>query len=122
MMFTDLQDPPEMLPEMLSRWAQGNQVVYGVLRKRADGSLLKSLGVRAAYWLIHVLSEIRIPKNATDFRLLDRRVIDAVNRCGEQNRYLRGLIHWVGFRQVGFLYDRAERKAGRSTAGLVYCV
>jgi hypothetical protein len=96
--------------------------VYGQLRRRSDGHRLKGLGVRIAYWLIYRLSEIRIPPNATDFRLLARPVIDAVNACQEQNRYLRGLVHWVGFRQTGFPYDRAERKAGKSTAGLLFCI
>ena len=119
---TDLQDPPEMIPEMLRRWEEGYQVVYGQLRKREDANFLKSLGVKAAYWLIHKLSDIRIPQNATDFRLLARPVIDAVNECREQNRYLRGIVHWAGFRQTGFAYDRAERKAGHSTAGLLFCI
>ncbi len=119
---TDLQDPPEKLGEMIALWEQGYQVVYGQLERRADGNLLKTLGVRVAYWLIHRLSEVRIPPNATDFRLLARPVMDAVNQCREQNRYLRGLVQWAGFRQVGFPYDRAERKAGQSTANLLFCL
>ncbi|MEZ5356974.1 MAG: glycosyltransferase family 2 protein [Bryobacteraceae bacterium] len=119
---TDLQDPPEKLPEMIALWEQGYQVVYGQLARRADGNPLKTIGVRIAYWLIHRLSDVRIPPNATDFRLLARPVVDAVNQCREQNRYLRGLVQWVGFRQVGFPYDRAERKAGQSTANVLFCL
>lgn len=122
LMATDLQDPPEMIPVMLAKWQMGFHVVYGQLRDRKDGKWLKTLGARMAYWLIHRLSDIRIPMNATDFRLLARPVIDAVNQCQEQNRYLRGLVHWVGFRQTGFPYDRAERKAGQSTAGILFCL
>ena len=121
-MATDLQDPPEMVPVMIQEWEAGYDVVYGKLRQRNDSAFLKSLGARVAYWLIYRLSDVRIPPDATDFRLMARPVVEALNRCGEQNRYLRGLVHWVGFRQTGFEYDRAERKAGKSTANLLFCI
>jgi glycosyltransferase involved in cell wall biosynthesis len=121
-MATDLQDPPEMVPVMIANWEAGFEVVYGKLRRRSDSGFLKTIGARVAYWLIYRLSDVKIPPDATDFRLVTRSVAEALNRCGEQNRYLRGLVHWVGFRQVSFEYDRAERKAGRSTANLIFCI
>ena len=120
---SDLQDPPEYIETMLKLWKQEQcDVVYGTVVERNDGNLLKTLGAKVAYWLIHRLSDIRIPANATDFRLISRSAIDALNTCHERNRYLRGLVHWVGFRQVSFSYRREARKRGRSSAGLIHCV
>ena len=122
LMATDLQDPPELIPLMLQKWRDGYHVVYGQVRERQDYHLLKGIGARLAYWLIFRLSETKIPPGATDFRLMTRPVVDALNHCGEQNRYQRGLVHWVGFRQTGFVYDRTERKAGKTTADLLFCL
>jgi len=121
-MATDLQDPPELIPLMISKWREGFEVVYGKLKRRSDSRYLKTLGARIAYWLIYRLSDVKIPPDATDFRLVARPVVETLNRCGERNRYLRGLVHWVGFRRTDFEYDRAERKAGRSTANLFFCL
>ena len=120
--FSDLQDPPELIPEFVRRWQEGNEVVTGILRKRSDQTFLKSLGAKIAYYLIQTLSDYRIPANATDFRLLDRKVICALRELREPDRYLRGLIHWVGFKRAEVPYDRAERTGGRSSAGLVHCI
>jgi polyisoprenyl-phosphate glycosyltransferase len=119
-LWSDLQEPPEAIPTMLARWEEGADVVYGTLRKRSDETLLKTLGARIAYRLIYVLSDVKIPPNASDFRLLARPVVEALNRCGERNRYLRGLVHWVGFKQATFVYDRAPRQRGRSTTGPLF--
>jgi dolichol-phosphate mannosyltransferase len=116
----DLQEPPELIPNMMDLWDQGYDVVYGVLKTRNDGSILKTIGAKIFYRLIHKMSDIRLPQNATDFRLISRRVIDAVNNMREPDRYLRGLIHWVGFRQTAFTYDRDRRVRGISVAGLSY--
>jgi dolichol-phosphate mannosyltransferase len=118
---SDMQDPPEAIPKMVAKWREGYDVVYGQLARRRDDSLLKTLGARIAYKLIYHLSDVKIPENASDFRLISRPVIEALKRCGERNRYLRGLVHWVGFRQHGFSYERAPRSRGRSKAGLGYC-
>lgn len=120
---SDLQDPPEYLPLMLETWKREKcDVVYGVLTRRSDESWLKTLGARVAYRIIHRLSDVRIPPDATDFRLITRPVVEALNRCHERSRYLRGLVHWVGFRQVGFPYERRVRVGGRSSAGLAHCI
>jgi len=122
LVFSDLQDPPEKIPEMLQIWEGGVDVVYGVVRNRRDSSWLKTLGARLAYRLIYHLTDSNIPPDGTDFRLLDRKVIDAVRCMREPDRYYRGLVHWVGFRQKSFVYDRALRQKGNSNANLIHCV
>ncbi len=120
-LFSDLQDPPEAIPEMLEKWRQGYDVVYGVVRERHDSGLLKTVGARLFYRLLFWCSELKIPANATDFRLISRPVMEALKGCGERVRYMRGLIFWTGFRQTSFVYDRSPRKRGRSTADVLFC-
>jgi dolichol-phosphate mannosyltransferase len=120
--FSDMQDPPEYIPEMVQAWEAGAQIVYGVLRERNDYSIFKTIGAKLAYKLIRRLADTSIPENATDFRLLDRVVVDAVRQLREPDRYLRGLIHWLGFRTDSFIYDRAKREGGTSSANLIYCI
>lgn len=120
--FSDMQDPPEMIPEMVRMWESGAQMVYGVLRKRNDYSILKTIGAKLAYKLIKWLADTNIPENATDFRLMSRVVVDAVCQLREPDRYLRGLVHWLGFKTSSFQYDRAKREGGTSSANLFYCV
>jgi len=119
---SDLQDPPEAIPLMLDKWRQGYDVVYGQPTRRCDANFLKTIGTRLWYKMIYHLSDVKIPPNASDFRLISRPVVEALKRCGERNRYLRGLVHWVGFRQCGFSYERAPRTQGRSKAGLLPCI
>jgi dolichol-phosphate mannosyltransferase len=121
-LFSDLQDPPELIPTFVERWQEGFEVVVGSLRKRRDHRILKTIGAKIAYWMIYSLSDCKIPSNATDFRLLDRKVVDAIRRLRESDRYLRGLIHWVGFQRTYITYDRSERTSGKSTAGVWYSV
>lgn len=121
-LFSDLQDPPELLPTMLQKWEEGYDVVYGVLTKRADDHIVKTLGSHIAYKLIYLLSDITIPINATDFRLLGRPVIDVLNSCKERNRYMRGLTHWAGFKQAGFEFERAARKHGKSNNSVLWSI
>ena len=120
--FSDLQDPPEYIPDMVGKWEAGAQIVYGVLRERNDYSVLKTIGAKVAYKLIRRLADTNIPENATDFRLLDRVAVDAVRQLREPDRYLRGLIHWLGFRSDSFVYDRAKREGGSSSSNLVFCI
>jgi polyisoprenyl-phosphate glycosyltransferase len=116
----DLQEPPEFIPEMVEKWEQGYEVVYGILNERNDSSLLKTIGARIFYPLIYTISETTLPQNATDFRLIDRKIIDVIKKMREPDRYLRGLIHWSGFKQIGFQYDREKRIYGESVAGIWY--
>ncbi len=119
---SDLQEPPECIPTMLAKWSEGYDVVYGRISHREDSGFVKNLGAKIAYKLIHALSDIKIPQGASDFRLITRPVIEALKRCDERNRYLRGLVHWVGFRQCSFPYEREPRKGGESHAGVWFCL
>ena len=118
--FSDLQDPPKLIPDFLRKWEEGYDVVYGQVRSRQGDPLWKAWGARLFYLLINALSEVEITPNATDFRLLSRRAIDAVNQFDERNRYLRGFAHWVGFKRCPIVYDRVPRTAGKSKAPSFY--
>ena len=109
----DLQDPPHLIPSMLALWRQGNQVVYGVRRSLKDGRVTAMIR-RAFYRLVRALSEDDLPLNAGEFRLVDRCILNELRRVEDTSPYLRGLISAMGFRQVGFEYDRQGRVAGES--------
>lgn len=109
----DLQDPPELLEAFFDKWQQGYQVVYGIRRKRPESWLLKTFR-RLGYWAIDKVSEHPIPRDVGDFRLIDRKVIDAVAKVRTSNPYLRGIIAGLGFDQTGIVYDRDARTAGES--------
>jgi dolichol-phosphate mannosyltransferase len=110
----DLQDPPEVIADMVATWRQGFQVVYGQRTDRAGETRFKLWTARAFYRLINRLSEVPIPLDTGDFRLMDRVVVDALNRMPERHRMLRAMTSWVGFRQAAVPYSRAERFAGES--------
>ena len=109
----DLQDPPECMSLMVDTWREGFDVVYGVRRKRKE-SVLKRAAYAGFYRLYKASANIDAPLDSGDFSLLDRRVVDALNALPEKNRFVRGLRSWVGFRQTGIEYERAERAAGRT--------
>jgi polyisoprenyl-phosphate glycosyltransferase len=108
----DLQDPPEVIPQFIDRWRDGNDVVYAIRRNRKEGPL-KRLGYFAFYRVLNAISDLEIPLDSGDFCLMDRRVVAALGALPEKMRFVRGLRTFVGFRQVGLAYDRAERGAGR---------
>ena len=110
----DLQDPPELIPEMLKLWEQGNEVIYGKRKSREGESKFKLLTAKMFYKTLNALSDVEIPKDTGDFRLVDRKVIDVVNSMPEHNKFLRGLFSWVGFKQIPFEYERKERFAGKT--------
>jgi glycosyltransferase involved in cell wall biosynthesis len=111
----DLQDPPELLPEMLRLWRnEGYEVVYGVRTERAGETAFKKLTAAIFYRLLRRLTNVDIPADTGDFRLMDRKVVDSLNRMGEQHRFLRGMAAWVGFRQIGLPYSRDARAAGET--------
>lgn len=120
-LFSDLQDPTDRIPDFIAKWEEGYDVVSGILRDRQDNSRLRGLAARAAYRLIRACSDIEIPENATDFRLTSRRVVDAFNNLNERQRYVRGLMHWVGFNKCEIVYDRRPRQWGRSKAPFWWC-
>ncbi len=109
----DLQDPPALIPDMLRRWEEGHQVVYGVRRTLKDGPATAAAR-RIFYRLINSLSEDDLPVNVGEFRLVDRRLLDELRDVDDTSPYLRGLISSMGFSQVGFDYDREARIAGES--------
>lgn len=112
-MDTDLQDPPPVSLQMIAMWEDGADVVYAQRRSRQD-SLFKRSTAYAFYWVLDRLASIPIPRNVGDFRLMDRRVVDEVGRYREHDRFLRGIVAHVGFRQEALLFDRDPRHAGRS--------
>lgn len=110
----DLQDPPEVIPRMIQLWRDGNEVVYGIRTEREGESRFKLWTAKAFYRLINRLSETKMPLDAGDFRLLDRKVVEVIKAMPERARFLRGMVSWAGFRQVAVPYDRAARQAGES--------
>ncbi len=110
----DLQDPPEVIPELIANWRDGYEVVYAVRRQRKGKSFFKRFTASFFYRMINRITEIDIPLDTGDFRLMDRRVVDVLNKMREHHRFLRGMSAWVGFHQVGVPYDRAARFAGET--------
>jgi polyisoprenyl-phosphate glycosyltransferase len=110
----DLQDPPELIGTMLEKWREGYEVVYAVRSERRGESFFKLLTARSFYRLLRSITDVDIPLDAGDFRLMDRRVVLAMRRLREHHRFMRGLSSWLGFRQIGVTYERAERFAGET--------
>lgn len=110
----DLQDPPQVILQMIEKWKEGYHVVYGKRKQRKGESAFKKLTAKAFYRILNVLAEVPLPNDAGDFRLLDRRVCEALKTLPEHNRYVRGLVGWVGFSQTGVEYVREERFAGET--------
>lgn len=108
----DLQDPPELIPEMAAKWRQGYEVVYAQRVQRRRESWFKRLTAYVFYRLLHQLADVDIPTDTGDFCLMDRRVVDALNAMPERNRYIRGLRSWLGFRQTAIAFERDPRFAG----------
>lgn len=110
----DLQDPPELILEMIKKWKQGYDVVYAKRTKRKGETVFKKQTAKMFYRFLHSMTDIDIPLDTGDFRLLDRRVCDQMNSLHEKNRFVRGLVSWVGFKQIAVEYERDERLAGES--------
>ena len=110
----DLQDPPELIPDMLKLWEEGNEVIYAKRKKRDGESAFKLFTAKMFYKTLNGLSDVEIPKDTGDFRLVDKRVVDVINSLPEHNKFLRGLFSWVGFKQIPFEYERKERFAGKT--------
>jgi dolichol-phosphate mannosyltransferase len=113
----DLQDPPELIPQFYEKWLEGHEVVYGTRVKRHASSFLQ-VAYKAFYRVFRATSYIPVPLDAGDFSLIDRRVVEVLKNLPENNRFLRGLRAWVGFRQVGVPYIRPERMFGVTTNSL----
>lgn len=116
LMTADLQDPPELIHAFLRHWEQGWENIYGVVTKREGTGPIRTLNSKLFYWLAGKLTDGRIPKNASDFRLVDRKVYEAVRAMNERNRFVRGLFAWVGFKSIGIPMIRPARFGGVSNA------
>lgn len=110
----DLQDPPEIIPEMISKWEEGHQVIYGKRKIRSGESKFKLLTAKYFYRVLSYMASIEIPKDTGDFRLMDRIVVEAFKEMPEQNRFIRGMVSWIGFNQVPLEYNRDDRFAGET--------
>lgn len=110
----DLQDPPEVILELIAEWKKGFHVVYAQRETRQGESAFKLLTAKLFYRLIYAIADIQIPLDTGDFRLMDRRVVDAVSHMREHNRFIRGMTSWVGFKQTGVKYKRAAREWGET--------
>jgi glycosyltransferase involved in cell wall biosynthesis len=110
----DLQDPPEVILDMIDRWKEGYEVVYAVRTERKGESWFKEFTAKIFYRIIYRITDVDIPLDTGDFRLMDRKVVDAMNQMRERNRFIRGMTSWVGFRQTGVYYVREERYAGET--------
>lgn len=110
----DLQDPPEVIPALIAKWKDDYQVVYAVRRQREGESWFKLFTASLFYRIIFRITDVKIPQDTGDFRLLDRRVVEVMGTMRERHRFLRGMAAWVGFKQIGVQYDRKERFAGKT--------
>jgi dolichol-phosphate mannosyltransferase len=110
----DLQDPPEVVPQMIGQWLAGYEVVYGQRTERAGETPFKLWTARMFYRLLNRLSDTEIPLDVGDFRLMDRKVVDVLKQMPERDRFIRGMVSWVGFRQIALPYRRDQRFAGQS--------
>ena len=111
-MDVDMQDPPEVLPEMVAKWREGHEMVFGVRRCRKSDGIAKRLTAGLYYRAHNMVSQDKIPENAGDFRLMDRKVVDVIRAMPERNRFMKGLFAWAGFKQAAVEYDRSERETG----------
>ena len=110
----DMQDPPEVIGEMVAKWRDGFEMVFGVRRGRQSDPLPKRLTASLYYRAHNMVSREKIPENAGDFRLMDRKVVDVIRALPERNRFMKGLFAWAGFKQAAVEYDRVDRKQGKS--------
>lgn len=113
----DLQDPPELIEKFYSKWLEGYEVVYGIRAKR-EAPFYMAISYKLFYRLFHKMSYLKIPLDAGDFSLIDKRAVEALKNLPERDRFLRGLRAWVGFRQTGISYTRPERMFGKTTNNL----
>ena len=117
-MMADLQEPIELISEFIKKWEHGYEIVYGVVKKRTAG-FIRNISSILFYKIINLFTKNMFPENASDFRLIDKKVYETINQMGEQNKYLRGLIMWTGFRHIGIPFNRVKRFAGESKANFI---
>lgn len=116
LMTADLQDPPELIPTFLRKWEEGYENIFGIVTKREGTGPIRTMNSKMFYWLAGKLTDGRIPRNASDFRLVDKKVYEAVRGMTERNRFVRGLFAWAGFNSIGIHMERPPRFGGVSNA------
>jgi dolichol-phosphate mannosyltransferase len=114
-MSADLQDPPELIPAFLEKWEEGYDNVYQVVTRRTDNSLFRRIAAQSFYWLINKISDRPVPRNASDFRVVDRKLYEAFNAMPERNRMVRAMWGWIGGKSLGIEHERPPRFGGTST-------
>jgi glycosyltransferase involved in cell wall biosynthesis len=119
-MTADLQDPPELILEFVAKWEEGYENVYGIVTSRVGTGVVRRANSKLFYMLANRLTDQGVPPNVSDFRLVDRRVYETINRMSEHNRFLRGMFAWVGYRSIGIEHRRQPRFGGRSKAGTLH--
>ena len=110
----DMQDPPELIKDMIKLWEDGNEVIYAKRKTREGESKFKLLTAKMFYKILNGLSDVEIPRDTGDFRLVDAKVVDVINSLPEHNKFLRGLFSWIGFKQIPIEYERKQRAAGKT--------
>ncbi|MDA8170375.1 MAG: glycosyltransferase family 2 protein [Nitrospiraceae bacterium] len=115
-MTANLQDKPALITVMIGKWEEGYENVYGIVEKRSGKGFFRRISSELFYLIINKLTHDQIPRNASDFRLVDRKVYETINKMGERNRFLRGMFAWVGFKSVGIKFERQRRFSGKSHA------
>ena len=115
----DLQEPPALITKFLRKWEQGYEIVYGQVKKRADISFIRQVNSRLFYKILRLFTGRMFPENASDFRLVDKKVYQVINDMVERNKFLKGLTFWTGFKQIGIPYNRSVRFAGKSKADFI---
>lgn len=116
LMDADLQDPPELIPKFIEKWEEGYKIVYGIIENREGVSFIKKILSSLFYKIINKLTKNLIPRNASDYRLIDKKVYTVVNKMDEKNKFIRGMIAWTGFKQTGIPFVRPGRFAGNAKA------
>ena len=116
LMTADLQDPPELIPTFLRKWEEGYENIFGIVTKREGTGPIRTMNSKLFYWLAGKLTDGRIPRNASDFRLVDKKVYEAGRGMTERNRFVRGLFAWAGFKSIGIPMERPQRFGGVSNA------
>lgn len=114
----DLQEPPELMPQLIEKWQDGNDVVYAVRKTRGKEPRIKTLAAYFFYRIMKHISRVEIPVDTGDYRLMTRRAVDALTRLREQHRFMKGLFSWIGYKQTGVYYERDSRFAGESSFNL----
>ncbi|MFA7676561.1 MAG: glycosyltransferase, partial [Candidatus Omnitrophota bacterium] len=110
----DLQDPPELIPEMIEKHKEGFEVVYAVRKSRANETIFKKITAYFFYRFFSLMANVKMPLDTGDFRLIDEKVTESLRGIKERSRFVRGLVSWVGFKQAGIPYDREKRKTGKT--------